>query len=77
MVQRVFFGKVTHAENESLKDLGKREIGLLLPVLLFIVWIGVYPSTFLKESASHTQKIVLQMQAAKTGVPIKTDMTIK
>lgn len=67
MCQRVFFGKVTHAENENLIDLGKRELALLLPVLLFIVWIGVYPSTFLKQSAPQTKKIVLQLQNAKSG----------
>ncbi|MDD8017921.1 MAG: NADH-quinone oxidoreductase subunit M [Bacteroidota bacterium] len=68
MCQRVFFGKVTHAENESLIDLGKREIGLLLPVLLFIVWIGVYPSTFMRQTAPQSKKIVIQMQNAKSGV---------
>ncbi|MFA6542154.1 MAG: NADH-quinone oxidoreductase subunit M, partial [Bacteroidota bacterium] len=68
MVQRVFFGKVTHAENEKLLDLGKREIGLLLPILLFIVWIGVYPSTFLRSSEQHTKQVVVQMQNAKSGV---------
>ncbi len=77
MVQRVFFGKVTHAENEKLIDLGKREIGLLLPVLLFIVWIGVYPSTFMKQSETHTKKIVVQMQNAKSGVASKIDLSVK
>lgn len=67
MVQRVFFGKVTHEENESLKDLGRREIALLLPVLLFIVWIGVYPSTFLKDTAPLSKKVVMQMHNAKSG----------
>jgi len=67
MCQRVFFGKITHDENKSLTDLNKREIGLLIPVLLFIVWIGVYPSTFLKSSAASTKQVVTQMVNAKTG----------
>lgn len=67
MCQRVFFGKVTHPENESLKDLNKREIALLVPVLLFIVWIGVYPSTFMKQSEQHSKHVVTIMQQAKTG----------
>ena len=67
MCQRVFFGKVTHAENESLNDLNKREIALLVPVLLFIVWIGVYPSTFMKQSAPYTKQVVTIMQQAKSG----------
>ncbi len=77
MVQRVFFGKVTHEENESLKDLGRREIALLLPVLLFIVWIGVYPSTFLKDTAPLSKKIVMQMHNAKSGTMSSVDILPK
>lgn len=77
MCQRVFFGKVTHAENQSLKDLTKREIGLLIPVLIFIVWIGVYPSTFLKASSATTKQVVTQMQNAKSGNLAPTGVTMK
>ncbi|KAB2926110.1 MAG: NADH-quinone oxidoreductase subunit M [Bacteroidetes bacterium] len=75
MVQRVFFGAVTHDENRSLTDLTKREIGLLLPVLLFIVWIGVAPSAFLKPSAAATKQIVTQMHQAKTGTAVPAGTT--
>lgn len=67
MCQRVFFGKITHEENKSLLDLTKREIAIILPILLFIVWIGIYPSTFLKSSAASTKQVVTQMQNAKSG----------
>ena len=67
MVQRVFFGKITHDENRSLLDLTKREIAIMIPIILFIVWIGVYPSTFLKSSAASTKQVVTQMQNAKSG----------
>lgn len=67
MCQRVFFGKITHEENKSLLDLTKREIGLLIPVIIFIVWIGVYPSTFLKSSAASTKQVVTQLQNVKAG----------
>src|SRR5262249_32135248 len=46
MYQRVIFGEVTHEENRRLTDLSAREWAVLLPVLLFIVWIGVYPAPF-------------------------------
>jgi NADH-quinone oxidoreductase subunit M len=58
MYQRVIFGKVTNPLNQNLLDLSKREIAVLVPVLVFIVWIGIYPNTFLKQSASTTKKIV-------------------
>jgi NADH-quinone oxidoreductase subunit M len=77
MCQRVFFGKITHDENRSLLDLSKREISLLVPVLLFIVWIGVYPSTFLKPSEAAVKQIVTQMQNAKSGNTVQTGVPLK
>jgi NADH-quinone oxidoreductase subunit M len=50
MYQRVMFGPVDKEENRGLKDLNTRETVYLLIPLVFIVWIGVYPRTFLKYS---------------------------
>ncbi len=46
MYQRVIFGEVRHEENRRLVDLNAREIWTLVPILLLIVWIGVYPKPF-------------------------------
>lgn len=67
MYQRVVFGEVSNPENASLRDLSPREVGLLLPLLLFIVWIGVYPSMFLKQSALATKQIVTLVHQATSG----------
>jgi NADH-quinone oxidoreductase subunit M len=50
MVQRVFFGKVTNAKNKTLADLSWREIGLMVPLLILMVYMGVFPAPFLKRS---------------------------
>jgi NADH-quinone oxidoreductase subunit M len=47
MVQRVFWNPLTHEENRSLSDVNLREIVAVTPLLVFIVWIGVHPTTFL------------------------------
>ncbi len=46
MYQRVFFGPVRHEEVRKLRDLGPREVLTVAPLLLLIVWIGVYPTPF-------------------------------
>ena len=66
LYQRVVFGSVTNPANQSLRDLSAREIVVLVPVLLFIVWIGVYPGTFLKKSAIATKGIVYGVQSHHT-----------
>jgi NADH-quinone oxidoreductase subunit M len=50
MVQRVFFGKLTNAKNKTLQDLSFREIGLMIPLLFLMVYMGVYPAPFLNRS---------------------------
>lgn len=61
MYQRVFFGKVTNPKLDGLKDMNAREIFVLAPIFIFIVWIGIYPGTFLKVSDRSTAKVVKQM----------------
>jgi NADH-quinone oxidoreductase subunit M len=46
MFERVFLGQVTHAENAQLRDINVREVLVLLPLLVLIFWIGLYPAPF-------------------------------
>jgi NADH-quinone oxidoreductase subunit M len=57
MVQRVFFGKVTNAKNRSLSDLSWREIGLIAPLVILMVYMGVFPKPFLKRSQQSVRTI--------------------
>jgi NADH-quinone oxidoreductase subunit M len=63
MYQRVFFGAVTHDANRHLPDLSLREWAVLLPILLFIVWIGVYPRAFTGMIEASTQALLTQVQS--------------
>jgi NADH-quinone oxidoreductase subunit M len=61
MIQRVFFGNVDKDENKKLIDLSWREIGLMIPLLFLMVFMGVYPRPFLdraKDSVTEIQKRV-------------------
>ncbi|MCB2210888.1 NADH-quinone oxidoreductase subunit M [bacterium] len=60
MIRRVFYGPMTHKENESLTDLNLREWATLVPLLIFIVWIGVYPNTFLSKFTVSIQHFLEQ-----------------
>jgi NADH-quinone oxidoreductase subunit M len=53
MFQRVMFGPITHEENKKLTDINAREIGLLIPIMIFIVWIGIRPTDFTKYSEAQ------------------------
>jgi NADH-quinone oxidoreductase subunit M len=49
MFQRVMFGPLTNPANEKLVDLSGLERAVLVPVLVMIVVMGVYPKPFLSR----------------------------
>jgi NADH:ubiquinone oxidoreductase subunit 4 (subunit M) len=48
MVRRVFFGPVVHEVNRRLADLSPRERLVAAALAVPMIWIGVYPATFLR-----------------------------
>jgi len=63
MFQRVMFGKITKPENEKLPDLCAREFLYLVPIVIFIFWIGLYPNTFLKKMEPSVRAFLADSQA--------------
>ena len=68
MFQKMFLGPVDKEENRNLKDLNWREIATLVPLLVFIFWIGVYPKPFFNLMAPAVEKIVAVLQAAAVAM---------
>jgi NADH-quinone oxidoreductase subunit M len=58
MVYNVFFGTLDNEENKLMPDLNLREIALLVPIAVFMVWIGVAPAKFLEPSEVATTALV-------------------
>jgi NADH-quinone oxidoreductase subunit M len=57
-VQRLIYNPMDKPANASLTDLNWRELGLLVPILIGIVWLGVYPKPVLRRmEASATQMV--------------------
>ncbi|MGM0589942.1 MAG: complex I subunit 4 family protein [Bacteroidota bacterium] len=58
MYQRVLFGPITHEVNKKLKDLNAREVGLLIPLVIFMVWIGIRPTDFTQYSEAQVEQLL-------------------
>jgi len=63
MYNGVVFGPNLNPKNHALPDLTKLELWQLVPVTVFLVWIGVYPSTFLQLSETNMRLVSSKIEA--------------
>ncbi len=75
MVRRVFFGPLVHDANRKLLDLGLREKLVATALVVPMVWIGIYPSSFLRPMDRSVSALLRTMEArgadiaAYQGIP--------
>jgi len=63
MFQRVFFGPVTRPENEKVTDLTWRERLVFAPLILLIIWMGIYPQPILDRAQPSLDRTVALCKA--------------
>ena len=57
-LQRMIYNPLDKPQNRTLPDLNWREFGLLVPILVGILWMGVYPKPVLDRMEASAQKLV-------------------
>jgi NADH-quinone oxidoreductase subunit M len=77
MLQRVIYGPLTNPENEGLSDLNNRELGLLLPLLALMLFMGVYPRVFLDRSQASVETIRARVSTTPAGGSYTTSAEIR
>jgi NADH-quinone oxidoreductase subunit M len=70
LVQRVFFGPITNEENRGMKDIAWNELAAVLPLLVFIIWIGVRPNDFLKKMQPSVQQLMTHVKSNAETKPL-------
>jgi NADH-quinone oxidoreductase subunit M len=73
-IQRILYNPLDKPANQQLTDLNWREIGLLTPLLIVIIWMGVYPKPVLDRMEASVDRLVerVESRAAQqsTGIVI-------
>jgi len=69
MYQRVFLGKLANEANQSLKDMSLREIFVLLPILIFIIVLGVLPGPFLEKIEPSIDRLLAPVLELRQETP--------
>src|SRR5437667_3053269 len=62
LVQRVFFGPITREENRHIPDIAWNEVAAVVPLIILMVWIGVYPNMFLRKMTPSVQQLLTVVQ---------------
>jgi NADH-quinone oxidoreductase subunit M len=58
MFQRVMQGPIKNEKIFSFKDINKREIGYLVPLVIMMFWMGIYPKPFLRKMDSSVTHLL-------------------
>lgn len=62
MYKKSFFGPLTNEKNKNLEDVKGRELAALLPLVVLVVILGVYPKPILKPVDKSVSQLVEVMQ---------------
>ncbi|MFA5962989.1 MAG: NADH-quinone oxidoreductase subunit M [Sphingomonas sp.] len=64
LYRRVVFGDLTKDDVRAMPDLSLREIALLAPIAAVVLWMGVYPESFLAPMRGDVGTLVARIERA-------------
>ena len=66
LYRRVVFGKITRDDVKGMLDLSPREIAIFAPLVLVVLWMGIYPASFLNVISVSVEALIQNYQTALT-----------
>ncbi|MEA2691737.1 MAG: NADH-quinone oxidoreductase subunit [Acidobacteriota bacterium] len=69
MLQQTIWGPITKDANRGLTDLSAREVWTLIPLCVFMLWIGVAPNAFLQPSRPALNNLLASYKARLAETP--------
>ncbi|HUI17483.1 MAG TPA: proton-conducting transporter membrane subunit, partial [Alphaproteobacteria bacterium] len=64
LYRRVIFGELTKPDLMAILDLSPREVAVFLPLVAVVLWMGVYPISFLSPMHASISHVIGQYSAA-------------
>ena len=65
LYRRVIFGTITRDDLRDIVDLTPREKAIFAPLLVLVVWMGIYPNSFLAPIRVSVDNLVERVDAAQ------------
>lgn len=63
LYKRVVFGELAKPDVKAMSDIGLREIAIFTPMIALVMWMGIYPSSFINPMAPSIKKVIEQYEA--------------
>jgi NADH-quinone oxidoreductase subunit M len=67
LYRRVVFGKLVRDDLKDILDMSPREVAMFVPLIVIVIWMGVYPSTFLDPVHASVAKLIDNFELAKAA----------
>ena len=64
LYRRVVFEKITREDVRRMTDLHWREIAVFVPMIAVVLWMGIYPNSFLKPMQASLARVMERVPAA-------------
>ena len=68
--QRVMFGELDNPKNQKLLDLNVREIAIMVPLIVMIFVMGLYPKPFIDKMDPAIKKLVAQVRVTPVNAEV-------
>src|SRR3712207_238625 len=68
LYRRVVYGELDKPALRTIQDLDRREIAILAPLVLLVIYYGIQPGPILDSFAASTESLVTHYQAALASV---------
>jgi NADH-quinone oxidoreductase subunit M len=67
LYRRVIFGQLTKDSLKAILDMSPREMAVFAPLVVLVIWMGVYPAPFLDVMHASVANLLTQVTASLDG----------
>ncbi|NIA67280.1 NADH-quinone oxidoreductase subunit M [Pelagibius litoralis] len=64
LYRRIIFGKITKDDLKAVLDMDWREKAVFAPLIVLVLWMGIYPASFIDVMAPSVERLVENYQTA-------------
>ncbi len=76
LYRRVVFGKAEKPEVLAMPDLSLREVVIFAPMIAVVLWMGIYPASFLRPMQPSIANLIERVQSAERAHATPTKVAV-